>query len=312
MGRREEDEIEGVWSGPTSHKPRRQATPIAEIEACPHSSAEDRKMRIASVGHAVFAATMVGVGILCLIKGDLTAVWQPVSKGVSTSVALVYFCAFISVACGIGLLWQRKAALAARVLLAYLLLWLLVFRVPGLLRGLTVDAYWSFSKTGVMLAAAWVLYVWHAADWDRQRLKFATGERGLRLARALYGLAIIPFGIAHFQYVENTASLVPRWLPAHVVWAYFTGAAFIAAGVAVVLGVWARLAAALSALQMGMFFLLVWVPALATRSLNSFQWGEVLVTWVLTAAGWVVADSYRSIPWFGVDKPLAATLRQSG
>src|SRR4029077_8967492 len=112
-----------------------------------------------------------------------------------------------------GLLWQRKSALAARVLLACLLLWVLVFRVPSLLRGLTVDAYWSLCKTGVMLAAAWVLYAWLAADWDRQRLNFITGERGLCIARAVYGLAIIPFGLAHFQYVENTASLVPKWLP---------------------------------------------------------------------------------------------------
>ena len=100
-------------------------------------------------------------------------------------------------------------------------------------------------------------------------------------------------------------------MPAHVVWAYFTGAAFIVAGMAVLIGVCARLAAALSALQMGMFLMLVWVPAVSTRSLNSFEWGEVLVTWVLTAAGWVVADSYRGIPWLAVDKPLGIRVKSN-
>ena len=268
-------------------------------------------MRIASTGHAVFAATMIAVGILGLLRGDFTAVWQPVYKVGFGSELLAYLCAFICVACGTGLLWGREAALAARVLLLYLLLCLLVFRVPGLVHGLTVDVYWSLAQNGVLIAAAWVLYAWFANDWDRQRFSFATGDKGLRISRAVYGVAIIPFGIAHFQYLEHTASMVPNWLPAHVAWAYFTGAAFVAAGVAVLIGVWARLAAALSALQMGLFLALVWVPAVATRSLSSFEWGEVLVTWVLTAAAWVVADSYRGAAWLAGRQALAPALRQN-
>jgi uncharacterized membrane protein len=268
-------------------------------------------VRVASAGHAVFAATIIAVGILGLIKGNFTAVWQPVYKTGPASEVLAYLCASICIVSGIGLLWRRKAVLAARVLLLYLLLYLLVFRVPGLSHGLTVDVYWSLSQTLVLVAAAWVLYASFAGDWDRQRFNFATGDKGLRIARALYGVAIIPFGIAHFQYLEHTASMVPGWLPAHMAWAYLTGVAFIAAGLAVLIGVCARLAAALSALEMGLFLALVWVPAMATRTLNRFEWGEVLVTCVLTAAAWVVADSYRDSPWLAGRPASTPALRQT-
>ncbi len=259
------------------------------------------RIRIVSAGHACFAAALIWLGAMGLSKGAFVQVWQPVPKWVPAREALAYLCAFISLASGIGLLWQRTAAVAARVVFASLMVWLLVLRLPNLFfETPVVLVAWTFGSTGVMVAAAWVLYVRFAGDRDRQRLGFLADERGVRIARALYGLSLVPFGLAHFLYLDATTVLIPQWLPWHVAWAYFTGAAFIAAGLAVAVGVFARLAAALSTLQMGLFGLIVWVPRVLAGPLNDFQWGEFVVTWALTAGAWVVADSYRGTPWLSV------------
>jgi uncharacterized membrane protein len=235
------------------------------------------------------------------MRSEYAAVWNGVPKSFPAREALPYLCALVSLGCGLGLLWQRTAALAARVLLAYLLLWMLLFKGRFILLAPTEEgSYQSAGENAVIVAAAWVLYAWFADDWDRRRLGFATGDKGVRIARVLYGLALIAFGLSHFFYVQFTTPLVPLWLPWHEAWAYITGFTYLAAGVAVLTGAYARLAAALSALQMGLFLLLIWIPLAVAGKMSDFNWGELVVTCALTASAWVVADSYRGTPWLAV------------
>jgi len=248
----------------------------------------EHPIRLTGAGQVAFAATLIGLGIQGLVTRDFTAVWQPVPNGAPARVLLIYLCAAISLASGIGLLWRATAAIAARVLLAALVIWFLLWRVRALFLTSLVEGTWSCGETMAMIAAALVLCV-----------AFASGKHkrnGVLLARVLYALALIPFGYAHFAYIKHTADMVPAWLPWRFGWAYFTGATFIAASAGILFGVLPRLAAALSALQMGLFGLLVWAPLIAKGPLNAFQQAEVATTLALTAAAWVVADSYRAAP----------------
>jgi uncharacterized membrane protein len=260
-------------------------------------------MRFASVGHAVFAATLVVIGLLGFIDSGYAAIWDGIPKALPARELLPYLSALIALGCGLGLFWPRSATLASRVLLGYLLLWMLIFKGRFIvLAPLQEGSYQSAGENAVVVAGAWVLYTWFAGDWDRQRLGFATGEKGVRIARVFYGLAMIAFGLSHFFYLDLTAPLIPAWIPGHVFWAYFTGTAYLAAGVAILIGIFARLAALLSALQMASFLLLVWFPLMLAGKMDVSSWGEVVVNCALVAGAWVVVESYRAIPWLAVGK----------
>jgi hypothetical protein len=254
-------------------------------------------MRVASIGHVLLAITLIGLGIVGVLYPSFAPIWAPIPVTGPAHRLLLYIGPAISLVSGVGLLFQRTAVMAARLLLAALFIWLLLFRLPNFLRAAPFDACWSVFPLAVMLAASWVLYVWFADAWDRKRLRFASGNKGLGIARLLYGVSLIFFGTAHFIDVKDTLSLIPMWIPSHLFWAYFTGTTFVAAGVAVVIGLYERLAVALSTLQIGLFLLFVWVPIVAAGSTVSFQWSETILNAALLAAAWTIADSYRGMPW---------------
>ncbi len=260
-------------------------------------------MRIASVGHGVFAATMIAIGILGLIKSEYAAIWDGIPKALPARELLPYLSALVALACGLGLLWPRTAALAARVLLAYLLLWMLIFKGRYIILAPTQEgSYQSAGENAVIVAGAWVLYTWFADDWDKKHLGFAISDKGIRIARVFYGLAMLAFGLSHFFYLQLTAPLIPSWLLWPVFWAYFTGTTYLLAGAAVLTGICARLAATLAAVQMASFLLLVWFPIILAGKMNDFNWGEIVVNCALVAGGWVVAESYRGTPWLASGK----------
>jgi uncharacterized membrane protein len=240
---------------------------------------------------------MIGLVAVGLLHRNFVPLWNPIPTSVPAREVIISLGALISLAAGIGLLIERMAAIAARLLLATLFLWLLLFRLPSFFLEPAFQACWTVFPLAVMLAAAWVLYVWFAADEDRKHLSFVSSNNGLRIARVLYGLCLIFFGVAHFVDLKDTVSLIPHWLPGHLFWAYFTGSTFIAAGVATLIEFCARLAVALSAFQIALFLFVVWIPIVVTGSKDPSQWSETILNTALLAGAWMIADSYGGLPW---------------
>ena len=93
---------------------------------------------------------------------------EPVPKGVPAREALVYFCAFISLASGLGLLWRRPPPPPPACCSPLSCFGCCCSECPT---SCSRPLWFSGRRreTAVMVAGAWVLYTWFAADWDRQR-----------------------------------------------------------------------------------------------------------------------------------------------
>lgn len=248
-----------------------------------------------------FAATMIGLGALGLIYGDVALVWQhiPIEHLPGQTLA-AYAIALIELACGVGLLLESTASTSASVLSVFLLLWVVLLKLPALLVAPAMELSWlGFGEIAVMLAGAWVLLAALVGDRHHGWLKYVTGERGLRGARVLFALSLPMIGLSHFVYSEQTAGFVPAWLPYRLGWAYLTGAGSIAACLGLLFGVLPRLAATLEAAMLGIITLLVWGPAIAAAPTDRTAWTAFVISAAIACGAWVVADSYRTASYAG-------------
>ena len=237
----------------------------------------------AATARIAFAASMMACGAHALVTREVAGIWGPVPKFVPAQAALPWLVGVVMLACGAGLLWRRTTSLAARALLGWLLLWLVLARLAEAAMAPGVAGYWSgVGETLVVAAAAGMLV--------------AAGDRGRLVARVLYGLALIPFGLAHFVYLKETASLVPAWLPSPRAWAMVTGGAYLAAAAALLTGVCTRVASVLAAVQIGGFTALVWLPVLASGKADASAWSESVISLALTAAACAIAQGLRRGP----------------
>jgi hypothetical protein len=135
-------------------------------------------MKVVSVGSRSFAASMAALGILGFVYGDFAMVWQEVPNWVPGRELLAYVCAAIMFFCGVGLMLPRMARLASGVLLIYLVLWLLLLRVPKVLVAPGVVVQWSScGETAIYVAAGWALFAALFGSHDHGSSRFFTGDR---------------------------------------------------------------------------------------------------------------------------------------
>ena len=239
-----------------------------------------------AIGWRVYGLGIVALAMVCLAWADFDP-GQPMPKGFPDRAALAYAAAAFMLVAGAAIEWRRTTAWAAAVLTAYYSL-IVVILMNGrvvLAHSAEYGAYSSAAEQLAIAAAGLIVFAGNA------KIDADLATRLTRLSQLAFGVCALLFGGAHFFYLNLTISFVPKWLPpTQVFWAYATGVAHIAAGVAILTGVQARLAAMLLTAMYASFTPLVHAPMLLADPSSHFIWSENALNIALTGAAWVVAD----------------------
>jgi len=245
-------------------------------------------VRASGVGRLLFGTGFAVVGAIGLAAHDFVLSQQPVPETIPWREPLACLSGALLLLTGVGLLIPRAARVSALVLTTFLLLWVVALQIPRAVAHPAVEAYWlGVGEDLTLVTGGWIIYCGITGRDDAS----------VRIARAVFGLALLPIGLSHFFYLKDAAELIPPWIPLRVPLTCFTGAAHIAAGAAIVCGIVPRLAATLEAVMQSLFTLIVWVTAVINVPSNRENWVNLFISTALSAAAWAVAESYRREPW---------------
>jgi uncharacterized membrane protein YphA (DoxX/SURF4 family) len=238
-------------------------------------------------GWRVYGLGVMALGVACLAFGDFDP-GQPVPEHFPARTALAYAAGAFMVVAAAAVEWRRITGWGAAALSVYYAL-VVVILMNGRLLLTDYAVFVTYENIAMQLAiAAGGLIVYAAAA----RIDAALAARLTRLGRLAFGVCALVFGGAHFVYMNNTAPLVPKWLPpTQEFWGYATGAGFVAAGIAILTGVQARLAAILMTAMLASFGVLANGRILLADHSSHWNWTESAVNLAVLGAAWVVVDS---------------------
>jgi hypothetical protein len=115
---------------------------------------------------------------------------------------------------------------------------------------------------------------------------------------ALFPITIISFSIDHFLYAKEAEGYIPSWIPNHMFWMYFAGAALLGSGIAIILKSKIVLFATLLGTMIFIWFISLHIPRVITSPFADMG-GEVtsaILALAYSGTAFVIAGAATKAP----------------
>jgi uncharacterized membrane protein len=256
-------------------------------------------------GRALFGISFAGFGVQYFVYGRFVGGLLPGPPWTPGAPITTYLLGAGLIAAGVSIAANSNARLAATLLgiLLFVCVLLMFIATPSAI------LHQGTARTRALEPLALCGAAWMSAGslpperpnsqaWDAATDEFA------KAGRFIFGLSAIVFGIQHFMYGEFIAMLVPSWIPWHLFWAYFFGLAFIAAGIAIVINVRARLGATLLGFMFLLWVVVLHLPLVVSQPRNGDKWSSLFVAIAMCGSCFIVAAAMSKRTFATITSPI--------
>ena len=235
------------------------------------------------IARLLFAGGIGALGALTLASSDFAFQWQPVPASVPARAALAQIVGIIFIAIAALLLAPRTLRLGAGILASAFWLWQLLLHVPPLI---STGENWLGAAELLALCGGSLAFLGMVSDGDR-------GRHAAVIGKYLFALSLPIFGWSHFFYAVPASQLIPDWIPGRLFFTYLTGTAHILAGLSLLTGLLARIAAPWICIMFASFIAFLHIPHVIVAPSSRYEWTALLMSTLLSGAAWSIAAVVR-------------------
>ena len=254
---------------------------------------------LSKFGIYVYGLSSATVGIMDFIWGGFDPAHQPIQAfgdHIPGSEVLAYITAVWMIAGGAAIMWRRSAriggAALAIIYFVFAIFWLPRFYTAPHYLGFRIPVFIGVSAGfGIELIAC----AGGALIYASLATRSPSWPRTILIARWIFGLCSINFGVNHLDAVADNLGYVPKWMPlGGAFWTILTGICFVLAGLAIVSGIQDVLAARLLALMFFAFNLIALPPFIFANPKEHGAWGGNAINLAFVGASLIFADAVLS------------------
>ena len=238
------------------------------------------------VGIFLLALSLATLGIISLVTGDFAYQWQPVAADLPGRMLWARIVGAIEVLASLAVFIPRTTRIGSTAIAAIFWVWLVVLHVPRVIHGEV--AAWVGACELLALAGASLALNGAIRSAQSAQQGGRSWSTTIVIGKLCFAFALIPLGLSHFIYAQPAASLIPVWFPARLFFTYFTGLGHISAGLSLLSGVLARIAAPLLALMFGCFIVFLHIPRVIATP-TRYEFTTLIVSLALNGAAWIIA-----------------------
>jgi uncharacterized membrane protein len=236
------------------------------------------------LGRTLLGIGMIALGAIGIAFADFIYEWTQVPAHLPARAAFAYLHGVVLIACGLCFALRKAVRPAALTLGCVWLMWALLV-VPQ------VIATWR-GRAGLQAELLGIT----CGLFTLAALSGPVNKALLLVCRYTFALCLPVYGLVHFLYSAAVASWIPHSLHVPYFWAYFTGVAHCAAGVALLTGVLAALAIRLWAIMITSWVLILHIPRVIAALHDRHEWDTLFIAVTFCGVAWIFAASLKQIP----------------